>query len=71
MDDGSAGSEGICLRGRNHSGVTELLDVKGGGDGDSTLGNPSGERGHGLPTGDKVDAGHTHRHGAGYDVWVT
>ena len=40
--------------------MTEHLDGEVGGTGDDTQGTTAGERGRGFPTGEKVDAGHTH-----------
>ena len=59
-DDGRTGLEGSCHKGRYQAGVTENSDREGGGTLDGTPGAPEGERGCGLPTGDKVDVGHSH-----------
>ena len=59
-DNGRTDLEGSCNRGRDQAGVTEHSNGEGGGTGDGTPGYPSGERRCGLPTGDKVDAGHSY-----------
>ena len=58
-DNGRTGSEGSCHKGQDQAGVTEHSDGVGGGTGDGIPGAPAGGRGRGLPTGDKVDAGHS------------
>ena len=59
-DNGRTGLEGRCHRGRYKAGITEHSDGEGRGAGEVTPGDPAGERGCGIPTGDKVDAGNSH-----------
>ena len=42
-----------------------IRSVRVGGNGYGTPGAPAGERGCGIPTGDEVDAGHSHRSWSG------
>ena len=58
--DERTGLEGSCHRGRYQDDVTEHSDREGVGTGDGTPGALAGKSCCGLPTGDKVDAGHSH-----------